>query len=125
MVLCTHIAPSGFPQNVAAFTNSSTEILIVWDPVREAERLGEIVSYGVFVLSLELRNSTLISTDATTELLVGSLEEFTEYTFSVQASTSIGDGPFGPSVTSTTFEDGRVNVVSVVCILSLDCYSSS
>ena len=49
---------------------------------------------------------TLFTSTVGEETLTG-LQEFTEYTISVRAYTSVGPGPYSEEVTNRTFQDGE------------------
>ncbi len=46
------------------------------------------------------------------------LEEFVNYTISVRAYTSEGEGPFSTEITEGTFEDGKITL----CYTIANCY---
>ena len=102
-------APSGFPQNVAATTISAVQIVLTWDEVLADERNGTITHYEVRYSQSTFSSipaiDTVLADGPVLELLLQSLEEFVEYSFSVRAYTVVGPGPFSPPVTNTTFED--------------------
>ena len=104
-------APSDYPQNVAVFTVSSTEIRVTWEPVPEINQNGIITQYEVRYTPLTTfgglisENSTLVDVSVTEITLTG-LQEFVEYSISVRAYTSIGPGPFSPGEVEQTAEAG-------------------
>ena len=103
--------PTAPPDNVQALTISSTTILVIWDPVPEIDRNGIITQYEVeFTQSTfnEISTSNLITANGS-QLMVDleGLEEYVEYSISVQASTSVGAGPFSVAVMNRTLEDGE------------------
>ena len=94
-----------------AITNSSTTILVTWDPVPEIDQNGIITQYEVeFNQSIfsEISTSNLTTTNAP-QLMVEleGLEEYVDYTFRVRAFTSVGPGPFSVAVVDRTLEDGE------------------
>ena len=98
-------APSGPPLNVAVFAESSTSLLVKWNPPTELERNGVITYYIIRYTSLG-EESSINTTDNTTQKLIPHLRKFTEYYVTVQAVNDIGAGP--PSVNdtkNTTLED--------------------
>ena len=101
------LEPSGPPLNVQALTNSSTSILVKWDPPNELDRNGVITHY-VVNYSSPSGEAAINTTDNTTEILVTNLTKYTLYHFTVRAVNKVGVGP--PSVgdvKNTTFEDGK------------------
>lgn len=98
-------APSGPPLNVAVFAESSTSLLVKWNPPTELERNGVITYYIIRYASLG-EESSINTTDNTTQKLIPHLRKFTKYYVTVQAVNDIGAGP--PSVNdtmNTTLED--------------------
>ena len=103
--------PNAPPNNVQAITDSSTAILVTWDPVPEIDRNGIITQYEVeFNQSTfnEISTSNLTTTNGP-QLMVEleGLEEYVEYTVRVRAYTSVGPGPFSFAVMNRTLEDGE------------------
>ena len=131
---CFRIAPSGLPQNVQATANSSTAVLVSWMPVLGIDQNGIIIMYEIQYEPLMTFDGFVeggtVNTSSGTEfiLLVTALEEFVEYNISVRAYTSVGPGPFSPTETERTLEDGRVSVllcltsILVIKWLTLDSY---
>ena len=105
------LVPNAPPDNVQAFTNSSTAILVMWDTVSEIDRNGIITQYEVeFNQSTfnEISTSNLTTTNGS-QLMVEleGLEEYVEYSVRVRAYTSVGPGPFSVAMVSRTLEDGE------------------
>ena len=50
---------------------------------------------------------TMTMNTSDTSVVVGELQEYVQYNISVRAYTSVGHGPFSPSVDNRTFEDGK------------------
>jgi len=96
---------------VQAIINTSSAILVTWDPVPEIDRNGIITQYDV-EFSQSTFNETSTSNLTTTngsQLMVElqGLEENVEYSVRVRAYTSVGPGPFSAAVVSRTPEDGE------------------
>jgi len=111
------LVPNAPPDNVQAITNSSTAILVIWDPVPDINWNGIITQYEVeFNQSTfnEISTSNLTTTNGP-QLLVEleGLEEYVEYTVRVRAFTSVGPGPFSATVVNRTLEDGEWSNVCV------------
>ena len=105
-------APSDSPVNVTALANSSTSIMVTWGPVPEIDQNGIITVYEVMyqpmetfgdAIGTEMRNVSGLETS----VVLDGLEEFVNYTISVQAYTSVGPGPESEQVTTRTNEDGE------------------
>ena len=107
----SHTVPIGYPQNVAALTNSSTTIEVQWDPVPISERNGDIIDYEIELNQTTFPDLPLYGPRYTNgtqlSLVLTGLEEFVEYTVRVRAYTSAGFGPFSPPVSNETFPDSE------------------
>ena len=101
--------PNAPPDNVQAFTSSSTAILVMWDPVSEIDKNGIITQYEVeFNQSTfnEISTSNLTTTNGSRQMVeLEGLEEYVEYSVRVRAYTSVGHGPFSVAIASRTLED--------------------
>ena len=98
---------------------SSTSILISWEPLPVDDRNGVILGYNVTYESSDndlVHTSTIDAMINITDLLV-----YTDYTVSVAAYTSIGNGPID-SIVVTTDSSGITFIiiffVSIIIILS-------
>ena len=103
--------PNAHPDNVKAFTSSSTAILVTWDPVPKIDRNGIITHYEVeFNQSTfsEISTSNFTTTNGS-QLMVEleGLEKYVEYSVRVRAYTRVGSGPFSVAVMNETSEDGK------------------
>ena len=109
--LCFTIpAPSGPPQNLRAITNSSSSIMLYWNPPKPAEQNGEITSYSIHISSSsapEQARQVNTTTNATAVLITG-LQAYTNYSFMVQAVNAGGVGPYSSVVANKTFEAGKL-----------------
>ena len=107
-----HVVPASPPGNVSVMVQSSTEIMVSWDAVLPINRNGIVTMYEVQYEPLETFDGTLIkmtmniTAPAMSTILTG-LEEFVNYTISVRAYTSAGEGPYSIGITEMTAEDGR------------------
>ena len=112
VMICQHflLAPSSFPQDVTAATVSSTEILVSWDEVPAIEQNGIILLYEVQyepLVTFDGELMTMSMNTSNTSIVLGGLQEYVEYNITVRAYTSVGPGPFSPTVNNRTFEDGK------------------
>ena len=94
------------------FAPSSTEIMVAWDRVPEINENGIITTYEVqyepqTTFDVVVVVGGVLNTSNTSLLLTG-LEEFVEYDIIVRAYTSVGPGPFSPTVRIRTLEDGKL-----------------
>ncbi|KAI6661336.1 Phosphatidylinositol phosphatase PTPRQ-like [Oopsacas minuta] len=100
-------APSSSPNDVTVTATSSTSLHVTWSEVDLIDRNGPISSYTVYYTGLRLQPETKSITVLSTvyEAMIESLEENSEYSVTVSASTSAGEGPKNQAVTETTFSD--------------------
>ena len=107
----SHTVPTGYPQNVAALTSSSTVIQVQWEPVPISERNGDIIDYEIKLNQTTFPDLPLYGPRYTNgtmlSLALTGLEEFVEYTVRVRAYTSAGFGHFSPPVSSKAFPDSK------------------
>ncbi len=93
---------------MSATPQSSTSVLVSWEPPPRRNRNGVITSYRLNFTSdaeFAIGGSRDVNAPDTTMMIDG-LEEFVEYNFVVAALTSEGIGPFSNSTNATTFQDG-------------------
>ena len=104
--------PDSAPGNVTASALNSTSIMVRWEVLPPADRNGIITVYEVMyqpmetfgdAIGTEMRNVSGLETS----VVLDGLEEFVNYTISVQAYTSVGPGPESEPVTARTNEDGE------------------
>ena len=84
-----HIAPGSSPLNFAPDVIESFSILFSWSS--PALPNGQIVSYTITYNRTGLPTSVIVSNG--TQYLIGGLEAYTFYQFTIFASTVVGDGP--------------------------------
>ena len=109
-ILHLNTAPEAPPVSVTATTNSTTSIIVRWNPPPLDMTNGIIDSYEI-----RYDNNTddavsdmiieLISGNETFEFEVRNLQEFVEYGFQVRAIT-VAAGPYSDFATNTTFQAG-------------------
>ena len=92
-------APSGPPENFTAVVTGPRTIDLQWG--RPLTPNGLITSY-----TLQYTNVNQSLNGATSRYTAENLNEFTNYSFSLSASTSAGTGP-STAVNATTQEDGE------------------
>lgn len=100
--------PSGPPQNVQAWTLSSTSIQVTWSPPLPDKQNGIIIRYVVAYRTQSGQSSNLVTANNKNSVEVKTLTSFTKYWFSVRAVNVIGDGPKSEEVSNTTFEDSKL-----------------
>ena len=103
------IEPNAPPVNVKGHNTSSTSIWVHWDTVPVADQNGIILSYTVTYAALPggIPRTAVVSAPITHVTLRG-LEEYTNYSILVFASTVKGDGNASDSIIVTTDEDSKL-----------------
>ena len=113
---CLFSAPNAPPADLRGHNKSSTSILVQWGDVPAADQNGIILSYTVTYKALpngiELTNNV---TAPTTEATLEGLNEFTNYSITVFASTAKGAGNVSGAIIVITDEDSKYNM-TFVCI---------
>ena len=108
--------PNAPPVDVSGHNTSSTSILVQWGEVPADDQNGIILSYTVTYKALpngiELTNNV---TAPTTEATLEGLNEFTNYSITVFASTAKGAGNVSGAIIVITDEDSKYNM-TFVCI---------
>ena len=98
--------PSASPQLLSGSVESSTLILLSWNPPPPYDRNGEIVYYLIHINEQETgRYWTLPVFNRKTTAYIGSLHPYYHYECQVAAHT-IGLGPYSESIGLLTDEDG-------------------
>lgn len=91
--------------------NSSTEILVAWKEVSDLNQNGIIVAYELLYEPLEIYGGQLQSQTINSTYLfayLAELEEFSNYSISVRAYTSVGSGPYSERIYAKTLEDSNL-----------------
>ena len=100
--------PSAAPVNVRGHNTSSTSILVQWGNVPAEDRNGKILSYTVTYKVGEGDALTKVVNAPATQTTLSGLNEHTEYSITVFASTSKGGGTANePAIKVTTDEDSK------------------
>ena len=93
---------------------SSTEIMVTWGIVPRINQNGVITMYEVLYQPQETFNGTI--GDLTVNLsapnmsvVLMNLQEYVNYTISVRAYTSVGEGPYSQGIIELTNENGNFN----------------
>ena len=104
------LAPASPPSNVMATAVSPTSIMITWSMVFPIDQNGVITMYEVLYISKETFGGSFgpcTMNVSTISALLVDLQEFVNYTISVRAYTSAGEGPYSDGVSVITTEDGK------------------
>ena len=102
--------PGEPPRNVSAQSNSSTSILVQWDPPREEVLYGILrgfrIRYGV-AMDTDITNTTELIPEQQLTYTIENLEEFTNYSIEVTAVT-VGEGSYSSPIIVITDQDGEL-----------------
>ena len=112
------VEPSAPPVNVQGHNTSSTSIWVDWDTVPVADQNGIILTYTVTYMTFPggIPMTTVVSAP-TTNVTLSNLEEYTNYSILVFASTVKGDGNASDAIIVPTDEDSKLsNVLRYVTI---------
>ena len=106
--LCCYSEPNAPPSHVQGHNSSSTSILVQWADVNATDQNGIILSYTVGYTALPggSEETKVVKAPATDTTLTG-LNEFTNYSITVFASTVKGDGNASAPITVITDEDSK------------------
>ena len=102
--------PASAPTDVMATVVSSTEIMVTWDIVLPIDQNGVITMYEVLYQPQETFNGAIghltvnVSAPEMSVVLMD-LQEYVNYTISVRAYTSVGEGPYSEGIIELTNED--------------------
>ena len=87
------IGPSASPANLRAYIRNATSIFVEWGNVPAADQNGVILSYTVTYMALPNGSpQTKLLSALTNEVILTGLNENTNYSITVFASTAMGDG---------------------------------
>ena len=102
------IEPNAPPVNVQGHNQSSTSIWVDWEGVPEADENGIVLTYTVTYTALPggIPRTAVVSAPITHVTLRG-LEEYTNYSMLVFASTVKGDGNASAPIIVTTDQDSK------------------
>ena len=102
-------APNAPPSAIQGYNTSSTSIFVDWGDVPQPDQNGIILSYTVTYTALEPngRTETQFVTAPTTQATLPRLNEYTNYSITVFASTSKGPGNNSEPIIVITDEDGK------------------
>ena len=100
--------PNAPPFNVQGRNTSSTTILVQWGDVPSAAQNGIILHYTVTYTSLPGGNTrTKVVNSPTTKAILTGLNKYTNYSITVFASTSKGDGNVSGPIVVVTDESSK------------------
>ena len=100
--------PNASPSYVQGHNTSSTSILVQWREVPEADQNGVILSYTVtYKALLDGSPQTKIVSAPTTQVTLTGLNEYTNYSITVFASTIRGGGLVSDPTFVVTAQDSK------------------
>ena len=108
------LEPNAPPSDVTRHSTSSTSILVQWDDVPEADQNGIILKY--IVTYTELPNGSpqyQVVNAPTTQATLTGLNEYTNYSITVFASTSKGNGNVSEAIIVLTDEDSKLTCTTI------------
>ena len=123
---CFSTEPSAPPSNVSAHSENSTSIFVSWGEVPFPDQNGVIRSYTVTYRALSSNSSQTknVTAPASQATLTG-LNEYTNYSITVFASTSKGGGNQSTPIVVITDEDSKFVIFVFSCLvfhLARVCY---
>ena len=100
--------PNASPANVHGHNTSSTSIFVQWENVPEADQNGVILHYTVTYKALPDGSlQTKVVSAPTTQVTLMGLNEYTNYSITLFASTVKGDGNVSTPIVVITDEDSK------------------
>ena len=117
---CVHIclipplSPPSVPSAAPLFTVSTTatNITITWQPLQPCDENGNITNYTIAYRMegrMDMSFIEIVVDAANLTDVVTPLTPYTNYTIKMAASTSVGQGDFGPEVTVQTNESSETH----------------
>lgn len=107
MLLFSYPTVPGQPSNVTAVPDSTTSIKVEWDPVDECEKNGNITKYFVQVYNRTGYEVADVNVSGNTFFVViEDLQQYTNYSVVVYATTAAGKGLFSEYQNTTTHRPG-------------------
>ena len=102
------LGPNAPPSNVWGQNSSSTSIFVQWGNVPAADQNGVIISYTVIYKALpDGSPQTKLVSAPTTHVTLTDLNEYTNYSITVFASTIMGNGNLSEPIVIITDEDSK------------------
>ena len=108
-MLLLFAGPSAPPSNVQGHNTSSTSIFAQWSNVPAADQNGVILSYTVtYKALLDGSPQTKVVSAPTTQVTLTGLNEYTNYSITVFASTIKGAGRISAPIFVITDDDSKL-----------------
>ena len=113
------IAPSAAPVSLQGHSNSSTSIFVTWGQVPPSEQNGVILNYTVSYKEASIGSAKTVTVDEpTNSTTLKGLNEYTNYSITVFASTIKGAGIVSAPIFVITDEDSKIGSVLFLYLLS-------
>ena len=108
--------PNAPPSAIQGYNTSSTSIFVDWGDVPQPDQNGIIRSYTVTYKALEPngKTETQFVPASTTQATLTGLNEYTNYSITVFASTSKGRGNISEPIIVITDEDSKLILRSLL-----------
>ena len=118
------VVPNAPPAYVTGNNETSTSIFVQWDEVPADNQNGIIVNYTVTYRKIKLPSGSLLDEVVIApkrNITLEGLEEFTNYSITVFASTSKGGGSRSDPIFVITDEDSKYNLFwcSLICTVAI------
>ena len=111
LVFLLYLVPDGPPGNITITMVTPYSAALQWNPPTPDKQNGVIVSYTINVMTDDQVQRMVVQSNASQQT-INNLTPYTTYTFSISASTRIGQGPFSTAVATRTSETGKEPNVS-------------
>ena len=115
LVLLLYLVPDGPPVNITITEVTPYSVTLQWNPPTPDKQNGVIVSYVINVMTDDQVQRMVVQSNDSQQT-ISNLTPYTTYTFSISASTSIGQGPFSAAVATRTSETGKEQNVFHYCL---------
>ena len=106
LVFLLYLVPDGPPASITVTKVTPFSVDLQWSPPTPDKQNGAIVSYTINVMTDDQVQRMVVQSN-TSQQAISNLTPYTTYTFSISASTRIGQGPFSEAITTATSETGR------------------
>ena len=115
LVPLLYLVPDGPPVNITITEVTPYSVTLQWDPPTPDKQNGVIVSYVINVMTGDQVQRMVVQSNDSQQT-ISNLTPYTTYTFSISASTRIGQGPFSAAVATRTSETGKEQNVFHYCL---------
>ena len=113
-----YIAPDGPPRDLVVYSNSSSSIIVTWEPPDLSLQNGVITYHYITCTSIQSEQQLTVNTTEL-QLQLNDLETFTDYNIAVASGTAIGIGPFTSTMVTTLNKSKQLEPLERVCFACL------